>query len=66
MNTIVLWEHQKQRVCEYYECSDSHDKQYPGCKGDVLRTECNLRGLQTLLEFISEEQPCTNKPSLKS
>jgi len=41
MSDIILWEHQKKRVCEFYECSDGKDRQYPECRG-VRPKKCRL------------------------
>ena len=53
MNILVLWERQKPIVCEFYSCSDSHDNQYPKCKG-FINKECKLQSTQKLLNCINE------------
>ena len=51
-NKIILWEFQKKRVCQHYECSDSHDRQYPNCKGVLDCPLCNLFGLLFYLNEV--------------
>ena len=54
-NTIILYEYQKKRVCEFYGCSDSQAKQYPDCTG--MRPErCELHQIQNLIFELNE--PC--------
>ena len=56
-NYIILWEDQKKRVCDYYKCSDTNDKQYPDC-GLKLKTylDCPLHGVFYLLEDLNKER----------
>jgi len=54
-NKIILYEYQKKRVCEFYGCSDSGDKQYPDCTGMQLN-RCQLHQIQNLIFELNE--PC--------
>ena len=54
-NKIILYEYQKKRVCEFYGCSDSGDKQYPDCNGMQLN-RCQLHQIQNLIFELNE--PC--------
>jgi len=54
-NQIILWEYQKKRVCEFYGCSDSDDKQYPECTG-MKPNRCPLHRIQNLLFELNEPQ----------
>ena len=56
-NQIILWEYQKKRVCEFYGCSDSEDKQYPECTG-MKPNRCQLHEIQSLI--IELNQPCSH------
>jgi len=63
MEKLILWELHKKKICEYYDCSDSNDKQYPECEG-MSPTRCALEGMQNLLFFLNHES--TNpKPNLR-
>jgi len=53
-NKIILWEYQKRRVCQYYECSDGHDRQYPGCEGVFPKT-CQLQRFLNCVEFLNKQ-----------
>jgi len=54
---IILWEYQKKRVCEFYECSDDQGKQYPECEGIIGNCQlCKLRPLHQLINKLNE--PC--------
>ena len=56
-NKIILWEYQKKRVCEFYECSDEQDKQYPECEGIIGNYKlCKLQPLYQLIKKLNE--PC--------
>lgn len=55
-NQLILFENQKKAVCEFYECSDSHDNQYPDC--DFKPNPCQLARLQELFWFINQERNC--------
>ena len=52
---IILWEYQKKRVCEFYGCSDSDDKQYPECTS-MQPNRCSLHEIQGLIFELN--QPC--------
>ena len=54
-NKIILWEYQKKRVCEFYGCSDSDDKQYPDCTG-MQPNRCSLHQINNLIFELN--QPC--------
>ena len=55
-NKIILWEDQKRRICEYHECSDLDDRQYPDCKMFVtLYLDCPLNRIQSLLNTLNDE-----------
>lgn len=54
-NTLVLWEYQKKRVCEFYGCSDSDDYQYPDCRG-ILPKLCPLERVRSLFKFLNRER----------
>ena len=54
---IILWEYQKKRVCEVYECSDEQGRIYPDCKSDYpLLGICPLRKLQEIVSHLNK--PC--------
>jgi len=55
MNKIILWEYQKKRVCDFYGCSDSDDKQYPECTG-MKPNRCQLHQIQNLIDKLNEPQ----------
>ena len=55
MKDIILWEEHKKKICEYYDCSDSEDRQYPEC-GRMFPSECKLEGVQNLLFFLNNEE----------
>ena len=55
-NKIILWEYQKKRVCEFYECSDLHGNQHPNCVGQFEATACRLYQLHRLIDKLNE--PC--------
>ena len=55
-NQLILFEDQKKSVCKFYECSDSHDNQYPKC--DFKPNPCQLARFQDLLLFINQERNC--------
>ena len=52
-NKIILWEYQKKRVCEFYGCSDSDDKQYPDCTG-IQPWRCALHEIYNLIDNLNE------------
>jgi len=58
VNTIILWEDQKKRVCDFYACSDSHDRQYPDCemKSGGRKRECPLNETLRLLNALNKER----------
>ena len=66
-NTIILWEYQKKRVCEFYGCSDSNGSQYPDCifENDKMGTErpdmCHLLEIHDLIDKLNQscEHPKT-------
>jgi len=59
---IILWEHQKKRVCEFYGCSDSSGNQYPDCifENDKMGVErpdvCHLHEIHHLIDKLNEPQ----------
>ena len=61
-NILVLWEDQKPRVCQYFECSDIQDKQYPNCQ-DYCKSvlDCPLYRMQIIFEFLNEPRDCEGK-----
>ena len=54
-NPFTLSENQKKLVCDYYNCSDGHDKQYPECH---LRHEnyagCGIEKTERFFEILTE------------
>ena len=54
-NKIILWEYQKKRTCEFYECSDSGGNQYPCCD-EFGSGRCPLYNTHRLLYALNE--PC--------
>ena len=57
MRKFILYEYQKKRVCDFYECSDSQDNQYPDCMGIGLNY-CGLHQLHNLITKLNE--PCSH------
>ena len=51
-NELILWEYQKKRICQFYECSDSHDRQYPDCEGVKF---CRLLCFMRLVEYLNKD-----------
>jgi len=57
-NTIILWEDQKKRVCDFYACSDSHDRKYPNCEMKLRERpgDCYLIEILRLLDILNKER----------
>lgn len=53
-NALIIWEYQKKRVCQYYECSDGRDKQYPECEG-VYPKRCQLERFLRVIEYLNKQ-----------
>jgi len=65
---IILWEYQKERVCEFYGCSDLHGNQYPNCiwENDKMGVEqpdvCHLHEVHSLMHKLNE--PCEHPKTI--
>ena len=58
MSELILWEHHKKAICDFYACSDSHDRQYPDCNfRGRAGGSCKLSEISNLIHFLNEEQP---------
>jgi len=55
MRKLILYEYQKKRVCEHYDCSDSYGNQYPCCD-EFGSGRCPLHNAHRLLYTLNE--PC--------
>lgn len=58
VNTIILWNDQKKRVCDFYACSDGDDRQYPICEMKLGRRkrDCPLNEILRLLDVLNKER----------
>ena len=60
MSELILWEHHKKAVCDFYACSDSHDRQYPDCNFKSRAGSggsCKLSEISNLILFLNTRQP---------
>jgi len=60
MSELILWEHHKKAICDFYACSDSHDRQYPDCNFKAragIGGSCKLSEISNLILFLNTRQP---------